>query len=53
MIQYTDNKDKIQITRCKDCRHRDDEGWCEMLDMATEEEFFCADGNEKYGGLGR
>ena len=41
--------DWVLVTRCWNCRHRDDEGWCETLDMATEENFFCADGKEKVG----
>lgn len=42
--------DAVEVVRCKDCKHYSVEGkttqfgWCNALEMPTDEQRFCADG---------
>lgn len=47
--------DTVEVVRCKDCKHYSVEGkttqfgWCNALEMPTDEQRFCADGERKGG----
>ena len=39
--------DAVEIVRCKDCKHRHSDSWCEYVD--DDDNFYCARGERKEG----
>ena len=40
--------DAVEVVRCKDCKHRYSDSWCEYVD--DDDNFYCARGERKDGG---
>ena len=40
-------EDAVVVTRCKDCKHRYSDSWCEYVD--DDDNFYCARGERKEG----
>ena len=40
--------DAVEIVRCRDCKHRHSDSWCEYVD--DDDNFYCARGERKDGG---
>ena len=39
--------DAVEVVRCKDCKHRYSDSWCEYVD--DNDNFYCAKGGRKGG----
>ena len=39
--------DAVEVVRCKDCKHRHSDSWCEYVD--DDDNFYCARGERKEG----
>ncbi len=39
--------DAVEVVRCKDCKHRYEDSWCEYVD--DDDNFYCARGERKGG----
>ena len=39
--------DAVEVVRCKDCKHRYSDSWCEYVD--DNDNFYCAKGERKGG----
>ena len=39
--------DAVDVVRCKDCKHRYSDSWCEYVD--DDDNFYCARGERKDG----
>ena len=39
--------DAVHVVRCKDCKHRFEDSWCEYVD--DDDNFYCARGKRKVG----
>ena len=39
--------DAVPVVRCKDCKHRFEDSWCEYVD--DDDNFYCARGKRKEG----
>ena len=39
--------DVVEVVRCKDCKHRFEDSWCEYVD--DDDNFYCARGERKEG----
>ena len=39
--------DAVPVVRCKDCKHRFQDSWCEYVD--DDDNFYCARGERKEG----
>ena len=39
--------DAVEVVRCKDCKHRYSDSWCEYVD--DDDNFYCARGERKDG----
>ena len=39
--------DAVEVVRCKDCKHRYSDSWCEYVD--DDDNFYCARGEWKEG----
>ena len=39
--------DAVEVVRCKDCKHRYSDSWCEYVD--DDDNFYCAKGERKDG----
>ena len=39
--------DAVEVVRCKDCKHRYKDSWCEYVD--DDDNFYCARGERKGG----
>ena len=39
--------DAVEVVRCKDCKHRFQDSWCEYVD--DDDNFYCAIGERKEG----
>ena len=39
--------DAVPVVRCKDCKHRFEDSWCEYVD--DDDNFYCARGERKEG----
>ena len=39
--------DAVEVVRCKDCKHRYSDSWCEYVD--DDDNFYCAMGQRKEG----
>ena len=42
--------DAVEVVRCKDCKHRFKDSWCEYVD--DDDNFYCAYGERKEGAGG-
>ena len=45
-IAYAPTVDAVEVVRCKDCKHRYSDSWCEYVD---DDNFYCARGERKEG----
>ena len=39
--------DAVEVVRCRDCKHRYSDSWCEYVD--DDDNFYCARGKRKEG----
>ena len=39
--------DAVHVVRCRDCKHRFEDSWCEYVD--DDDNFYCARGERKEG----
>ena len=39
--------DAVEVVRCKNCKHRYEDSWCEYVD--DDDNFYCARGERKEG----
>ena len=46
MISNDPNVDSVPVVRCRDCKHRYSDSWCEYVD---DDNFYCARGERKDG----
>ena len=47
MIRKRPTIDAVPVVRCKDCKHRFKDSWCEYAD--DDDNFYCARGERKEG----
>ena len=47
MIRKRPTIDAVPVVRCKDCKHRFKDSWCEYVD--DDDNFYCARGERKEG----
>ena len=47
MIRKRPTIDAVPVVRCKDCKHRFKDSWCEYVD--DDDNFYCARGERKDG----
>ena len=47
MIRKRPTIDAVPVVRCKDCKHRFEDSWCEYVD--DNNNFYCARGERKEG----
>ena len=47
LIAETPAVDAVEVVRCKDCKHRYSDSWCEYVD--DDDNFYCARGERKEG----
>ena len=45
-IDFAPTIDAVPVVRCKDCKHRFNDSWCEYVD---DDNFYCARGERKGG----
>ena len=45
-IEAAPTVDAVEVVRCKDCKHRYSDSWCEYVD---DDNFYCARGEWKEG----
>lgn len=52
-IEESPTIDAVEVVRCKECKHYSVEGettqfgWCNALEMPTDEQRFCSDGERR------
>ena len=46
-IESAPTVDAVEVVRCKDCKHRHSDSWCEYVD--DDDNFYCARGERKGG----
>ena len=46
-IEAAPTVDAVEVVRCKDCKHRYSDSWCEYVD--DDDNFYCARGERKEG----
>ena len=46
-IEAAPTVDAVEVVRCKDCKHRYQDSWCEYVD--DDDNFYCARGERKEG----
>ena len=46
-IEAAPTVDAVEVVRCKDCKHRYSDSWCEYVD--DDDNFYCARGERKDG----
>ena len=46
-IENAPTVDAVEVVRCKDCKHRYSDSWCEYVD--DDDNFYCARGERKEG----
>ena len=46
-IKCLQTVDAVEVVRCKDCKHRYSDSWCEYVD--DDDNFYCARGERKEG----
>ena len=47
VIDNVPTVDAVEVVRCKDCKHRYSDSWCEYVD--DDDNFYCARGERKEG----
>ena len=47
MLDKMPTIDAVPVVRCKDCKHRFKDSWCEYVD--DDDNFYCARGERKEG----
>lgn len=47
IIKNAPTVDAVEVVRCKDCKHRYSDSWCEYVD--DDDNFYCARGERKGG----
>ena len=47
LIEKAPTIDAVPVVRCKDCKHRFKDSWCEYVD--DDDNFYCARGKRKEG----
>ena len=47
LIEDAPTIDAVEVVRCKDCKHRYSDSWCEYVD--DDDNFYCARGERKDG----
>ena len=47
MIRKRPTIDAVPVVRCKECKHRFEDSWCEYVD--DDDNFYCARGERKEG----
>ena len=47
IIKNAPTVDAVEVVRCKDCKHRFKDSWCEYVD--DDDNFYCARGERKEG----
>ena len=47
IIKNAPTVDAVEVVRCKDCKHRFKDSWCEYVD--DDDNFYCARGERKGG----
>ena len=47
LIADTPTVDAVSVVRCKDCKNRYEDSWCEYVD--DDDNFYCARGERKEG----
>ena len=47
IIADTPTVDAVPVVRCKDCKHRHSDSWCEYVD--DDDNFYCARGEQEEG----
>ena len=47
LIEDAPTVDAVEVVRCKDCKHRYSDSWCEYVD--DDDNFYCARGERKDG----
>ena len=47
MLSEAPTVDAVPVVRCKDCKHRFQDSWCEYVD--DDDNFYCARGERKEG----
>ena len=47
IIKNAPTVDAVEVVRCKDCKHRYEDSWCEYVD--DDDNFYCARGERKEG----
>ena len=46
-VESAPTVDAVEVVRCKDCKHRYSDSWCEYVD--DDDNFYCAGGERKDG----
>ena len=46
-VECAPTVDAVEVVRCKDCKHRYSDSWCEYVD--DDDNFYCARGERKDG----
>ena len=46
-IEAAQTVDAVEVVRCKNCKHRCEDSWCEYVD--DDDNFYCARGERKEG----
>ena len=47
LIEDAPTVEAVEIVRCRDCKHRYSDSWCEYVD--DDDNFYCARGKRKEG----
>ena len=47
IIKNAPTVDAVEVVRCRDCKHRYSDSWCEYVD--DDDNFYCARGERKEG----
>ena len=47
IIKNAPTVDAVEVVRCRDCKHRYSDSWCEYVD--DDDNFYCARGKRKEG----
>lgn len=48
LIEDAPTVEAVPVVRCRDCKHRYSDSWCEYVD--DDDNFYCARGERKGGG---
>ena len=52
IVLHTDPVDVVEVVRCKDCKHQNEDGDCDIHDgwVTRKPDSFCCYGDKKNGG---